>query len=81
MTGEADPACSGGAGAPAVTIRSTYNMSIRAEHLTHIYGQGTAFEQYALKDVNFEIPDGQFLRFRTDSLWASLDTPAPASPH
>ena len=36
-------------------------MSIRAEHLTHIYGQGTAFEQYALKDVNFEIPDGQFV--------------------
>ena len=36
-------------------------MSIRVEHLTHIYGQGTAFEQYALKDVNFEIPDGQFV--------------------
>lgn len=36
-------------------------MSIKAEHLTYIYGQGTAFEQYALKDVNFEIPDGQFV--------------------
>ena len=35
-------------------------MAIRAEHLTYIYGQGTAFEQYALKDVSFEIPDGQF---------------------
>lgn len=36
-------------------------MSIRAEHLTYIYGEGTAFEQYALRDVNFEIPDGQFV--------------------
>lgn len=36
-------------------------MSIRAENLTYIYGQGTAFEQYALKNVNFEIPHGQFV--------------------
>lgn len=36
-------------------------MSIKVEHLTYIYGQGTAFEQYALRDVNFEIPDGQFV--------------------
>lgn len=36
-------------------------MSIRVEHLNHIYGQGTAFEQYALKDVSFEIEDGQFV--------------------
>ena len=36
-------------------------MSIRAEHLKHIYGEGTAFEQYALKDVSFEIEDGQFI--------------------
>ena len=36
-------------------------MSIKAEHLTYKYGDGTAFEQYALKDVNFEIPDGQFV--------------------
>lgn len=36
-------------------------MSIRAEHLTYIYGKGMAFEQYALKDINFEIPDGQFV--------------------
>lgn len=36
-------------------------MSIKAEHLTYVYGEGTAFEQYALKDVNFEIPDGQFV--------------------
>ncbi len=36
-------------------------MSIRAENLTYIYGAGTALEQYALKDVSFEIPDGQFV--------------------
>ena len=36
-------------------------MSIRAEHLTYLYGEGTAFEQYALKDVSFEIQDGEFV--------------------
>ncbi|MCI8660093.1 MAG: energy-coupling factor transporter ATPase [Lachnospiraceae bacterium] len=36
-------------------------MSIRAEHINYIYGEGTAFEQYALKDVSFEIGDGQFI--------------------
>ena len=36
-------------------------MAIRVEHLTYIYGKGTAFEQYALRDVSFEIPDGQFV--------------------
>lgn len=36
-------------------------MSIRAEHVNFLYGQGTAFEQYALKDVSFEIEDGQFI--------------------
>lgn len=36
-------------------------MSIKVENLTYIYGQGTAFEQYALKDLNFEIPVGQFV--------------------
>lgn len=36
-------------------------MSIRAEHINYIYGQGTAFEQYALKDVSFEIGAGQFV--------------------
>ena len=36
-------------------------MAIRAEHLTYVYGQGTAFEQYALKDVSFEIQDGEFV--------------------
>ena len=36
-------------------------MSIRAEHLNHIYGEGTVYEQYALRDVNFEIQDGEFV--------------------
>ena len=39
-------------------------MSIRAEHLNHIYGEGTAFEQYALKDVSFEIR--RWTVYRTD---------------
>ena len=36
-------------------------MSIRAENLTYVYGQGTAMEQYALRNVNFEILDGEFV--------------------
>ena len=36
-------------------------MAIRAEHINYLYGEGTAFEQYALKDVSFEIHDGQFI--------------------
>ena len=36
-------------------------MGIKAVNLNYVYGQGTAFEQYALKDVNFEIQDGQFI--------------------
>lgn len=36
-------------------------MAIKAEHLNYIYGQGTAFEQQALKDVNLEIRDGEFI--------------------
>ena len=36
-------------------------MSIEIKHLNHIYGQGTIFEQYALKDVNLTIHDGEFI--------------------
>lgn len=36
-------------------------MAIKIEHLNHIYGQGTVFEQYALKDVNLTIEDGEFI--------------------
>ncbi len=35
-------------------------MSIKADHLTHLYGKDTAFEAYAIKDISFEIPDGSF---------------------
>lgn len=36
-------------------------MSIKTVNLCHVYGQGTALEQYALKDVDLEIGDGQFI--------------------
>ena len=36
-------------------------MSIKVEHLNYIYGEGTAFSQYALKDVNLTIEDGEFV--------------------
>lgn len=36
-------------------------MAIEVRNLSHIYGQGTIFEQYALKDVNLSIEDGEFI--------------------
>lgn len=36
-------------------------MSIQAIDLSYTYGQGTAFEQHALRHVNFEIKDGEFV--------------------
>lgn len=36
-------------------------MAIEVRNLSHIYGQGTIFEQYALKDVNLSIVDGEFI--------------------
>ena len=36
-------------------------MSIKLEHVNYIYGEETAYEKHALKDINLEIPDGQFL--------------------
>ena len=36
-------------------------MSIKIEHVSHLYGEGEAFEKKALDDVPLEIPDGQFL--------------------
>ena len=36
-------------------------MSIELKHIQYVYGQGTAYEKKALKDVSFEIPQGQFL--------------------
>ena len=36
-------------------------MSITLEHVNYIYSPGTAYEKHALKDVSFEIPQGQFV--------------------
>ena len=36
-------------------------MAIKIDHLNYVYIEGTAFEKHALKDVNLEIPDGQFI--------------------
>lgn len=36
-------------------------MSIKINHLTHIYNAGTAFEKVALDDVNLEIQTGEFI--------------------
>ena len=36
-------------------------MSIEIKHLNHIYGENTIFEQYALKDVDLTIHDGEFI--------------------
>lgn len=40
---------------------SDQEVILKAEHLTYLYGKGTAFEQYALNDVSFEIHRGQFV--------------------
>lgn len=36
-------------------------MSIKLEHVSHVYSEETAFERKALDDVNLELPDGQFI--------------------
>ena len=36
-------------------------MSIVLEHVSYTYSPETAYEIHALKDVNLEIPDGQFI--------------------
>ena len=36
-------------------------MSIRVEHLTHIYDKGMPTEQIALEDINFTVADGELL--------------------
>lgn len=36
-------------------------MAIKIDHLNYVYSEGTAFEKHALKDVNLEISDGQFI--------------------
>ena len=39
------------------------DIQIEAKKLNFIYGEGTAFEQYALKDVSFKIRRGDFPDF------------------
>ena len=36
-------------------------MGIRAEHISYVYNAGTAMEETALRDVSFEINDGEFV--------------------
>ena len=36
-------------------------MSIKIDHLTHIYNEGTAMSKVALDDINLEIQDGEFI--------------------
>ena len=36
-------------------------MAIKVENLSYVYSTGTAFEKQALKNVNLECPDGQFV--------------------
>ena len=36
-------------------------MAIKVENLSYVYSTGTAFEKQALKNVNLEFPDGQFV--------------------
>ena len=36
-------------------------MSIELKNITYTYRPGTAYEIHALKDINLEIPDGQFI--------------------
>jgi energy-coupling factor transport system ATP-binding protein len=36
-------------------------MAIKVKNVNYIYSEGTAYRMQALKDVNLEIPDGQFV--------------------
>lgn len=36
-------------------------MSIKINHLTHVYGENSVFEKKALDDINLEINDGEFI--------------------
>ena len=36
-------------------------MSIKINHLTHVYGENSVFEKKALNDINLEINDGEFI--------------------
>lgn len=36
-------------------------MAIKIENVNYVYGEGTAYEIHALKNINLVIPDGQFV--------------------
>lgn len=36
-------------------------MAIKIKNVNYTYAEGTAYEMHALKDINLEIPDGQFV--------------------
>ena len=36
-------------------------MSIKIKDVNYTYAENTAYEIHALKDINLEIPDGQFV--------------------
>ena len=36
-------------------------MAIVVNHLSHVYGKGTAYEKKALQDVTIKIGDGEFI--------------------
>ena len=36
-------------------------MSIKVKDVNYVYAENTAYEIHALKDINLEIPDGQFI--------------------
>lgn len=36
-------------------------MSIKVKNVNYTYSEGTAYEMHALKNINLEIPDGQFV--------------------
>ena len=36
-------------------------MAIILDKINYVYGAGTAYEKHALKDINLQIPDGQFI--------------------
>ena len=36
-------------------------MSLRVEHLSHLYEAGTTMAHKALDDINLNIPNGQFI--------------------
>ena len=51
-------------------------MSIKLEHINYIYSEGTAYEKHALKDVNLEIRDGEFVGVIGHTGWEIHTDPA-----